>query len=58
MDRTTVLWALVLFFGASLAFSSIQRATEDQSLAVTLALQVVALAVIIGGVVLVVRRRR
>jgi len=57
MTRTTLLWTLVLFFGASLVFSAIQRATEGESVALTLGLEVIALAVIIGGVVLVVRRR-
>ena len=57
MTRPTLLWTLVLFFGASLVFSAIQRATEGESVALTLGLEVVALAVIIGGVVLVVRRR-
>jgi hypothetical protein len=57
MDRNTLMWALVLFFGASIAFSAIRRATDDQSVAVTLGLEAVALAAIIGGVVLYVRRR-
>ena len=57
MDRTTVLWALVLFFGATIAFRAIQRLTEDSPVAVTLALEVVVLVAIIAGVV-VVRRRR
>ena len=58
MDRNTLLWALVLFFGASIAFSAIQRATEDESVLVTLGFEALALVVIVGGIVLVVRRRR
>ena len=58
MDRNTLLWALVLFFGASIAFSAIQSATEDESVALTVGLELLALAVIVGGVVLVVRWRR
>ena len=58
MDRDTLLWALVLFFGASIAFSAIQRATEDESVLVTLGFEALALVVIVGGIVLVVRRRR
>jgi hypothetical protein len=58
MDRNTVLWALVLFFGASIAFSAIRRATEHESVALTLGLELLAGAVIVVGVVLVVRRRR
>ena len=57
MQRQTLLWTLVLFFGASLVFSSIQNATEDESTAVTIALELVALVVIIGAVVFFVRRR-
>ncbi len=58
MDRNTTLWALVLFFGASIVFSAIRRATDDQSTGVTLGLEALALAVIVAGVVIVVRRRR
>jgi hypothetical protein len=55
---TTALWVLVLFFGASLVFSALRRLTEDESTAVTLAVQVGALALIVAAVVLVVRRLR
>jgi lipopolysaccharide export LptBFGC system permease protein LptF len=58
MDRMTLLWALVLFFGAMIAFRAIQQLTEDSPVAVTLALEVVVLVAIIAGVVIVVRRRR
>ena len=58
MDRNILLWSLVLFFGASIVFASIRNATEGESGLLTLGLEVVALAVIVAGVVLVVRRRR
>ena len=58
MDRNTLLWALVLFFGASIAFSAIGRATKGESVALTLGLEVLLLALIVGGIVIVVRRRR
>jgi hypothetical protein len=58
VDRNTFLWALTLFFGASIAFSAIRRATKGESLAVTLGLEVLLLALIVGGIVIVVRRRR
>jgi hypothetical protein len=58
MDRNTMLWALVLFFGASIAFSTIRSATKDQSIGVTLGLEALALAAIVAGVVIVVKRRR
>ena len=56
MDRNTALWVLVLFFGASVVFAGLRRLTEGQGTAVTLAVQVGALAVIVVAV-LVVRRR-
>jgi hypothetical protein len=58
MDRNTVLWALVLFFGASIAFSAIRRATSDQGTLVTLGFETLALAAMVAGVVIFVRRRR
>ncbi|MEX2194003.1 MAG: hypothetical protein WD844_01840 [Thermoleophilaceae bacterium] len=57
MDRNTVLWLLVLFFGASVVFAGLRNLTEDEGIAVTLGVQVAALALIVGAVVLVVRRR-
>ena len=58
MDRNTLLWSLTLFFGASIAFAAIRRATEGESVALTLGLELVVLALIVGGIVIVVRRRR
>ena len=56
--HTTLLWTLVAFFAGTLLFGSLRRATEDSSTAVTLLVQVAALAVVIGVVVLIVRRLR
>ena len=58
MDRNTLLWALTLFFGASIAFAAVRRATKGESVALTLGLEVLVLALIVGGIVIVVRRRR
>ena len=58
MDRTTLLWTLVLFFGATILFGSLRRATEDSSTGVTVAVQVGALALVIAGIVIVVRALR
>jgi hypothetical protein len=57
MDRNTLLWALVLFFGASILFGTIREATEGESLALRLGLQLVALGVLIAAIVAFVRRR-
>ncbi|HEY1358332.1 MAG TPA: hypothetical protein VGF21_08510 [Thermoleophilaceae bacterium] len=58
MDRNTVLWTLVLFFGASILFGSLHRATENASTGVTLAVQFGALALVIAAIVIVVRLLR
>ena len=57
MNRQTLLWAVVVFFGASLIFGGLNNATEDSSTGVRLGVQLAALAVIVGAVVLVVRMR-
>jgi hypothetical protein len=58
VDRNTFAWTLVLFFGASILFGSLRRATEDSSAGVVVAVQVAALALVIGVVVAFVRSRR
>lgn len=55
--RGTLLWTLVAFFGASLAFRAVQDLTEDESIGVTIAAELVVLGAIIGLIVLIVRAR-
>ena len=57
MNATSVAWAIALFFGCSIAFAALRRLTQHQGTAVTALVQIGALALIIGAVVLVVRRR-
>ena len=45
----------MLFFGSAIAFAGIRTLTDGQSALVTLGAQVGALALIVGGIVLVVR---
>ena len=58
MDRSTALWTLVLFFGASIMFAAIKNATEDQSAGVALAAQVVAGLLLVGAIIVYVRRKQ
>ena len=58
VDRDTVLWTLVLFFGASIMFAAIREATRDEGTGLSLALQLLAGLVLVGAIVLFVRRRR
>ena len=57
MDRTTALWCLTVFFGATLAFQALKSVTETSSRGVELAVQSAALVVMLVAVVLFVRRR-
>jgi hypothetical protein len=57
VDRNTVLWALVVFFGASIMFGAIGNATEDEGAWVRLLAQVGAGALLVGAIVLFIRRR-
>ena len=57
MDRKTILWCLTVVFGASSAFQAIKTATEDSPDGVSLALQAVALVLMIVGIVLLLRKR-
>ena len=56
MTRESVLWLLVVFFGGSVVFGTLNRLTEDESGGVRIAVQLGALALVVGAIVLVVRR--
>lgn len=56
MERSTLLWTIVAFFGAAIAFNGVQQLTEDESTLVTIGLELVVLALIIAFIVFVVRR--
>ena len=58
MDRNTLLWTLVVFFGASIVFSAIRRATEDEPVGISLLAAVAALVLMVAAITFVVRRRR
>ena len=58
MNQSTFLWVLVVFFGGTVLFGGLRRLTEDESAGVVIAVQLGALALVIGAIVLVVRRLR
>ena len=58
VDRDAVLWLLVVFFGGTVLFGGLRRLTEDSSTGVTIAVQFGALALVVAGLWLFVRRRR
>ena len=58
MDRNTLLWTIVVFFGATVVFGAIGNATEDESALVRIGLQALAGLLLIGVLVAVMRRQR
>ncbi len=48
MDRNSLLWTLVLFFGASVMFTSVRNVTGDESYGVQLAAQAAAGLLLVG----------
>ena len=58
MERNTVLWTLVLFFGASLMFATIRDATRGEGIGVALVAQLAAGLLLVAVIVLYVRRKR
>jgi hypothetical protein len=57
VDRTTLMWTLVVFFGASLMFAAIRNATRDEGAGIGLGLQLLAGALLVGAIVVYVKRR-
>jgi hypothetical protein len=58
VDRTTLLWTIVVFFGATVLFGAISNATEDESTALRIGLEAVAGVALIGVLALIVRGTR
>jgi threonine/homoserine efflux transporter RhtA len=58
VDRNTVLWTMVVFFGASLLFSTIRDASDEDGIGVSLAAQLAAGLLLVAFIVLVVKRKR
>jgi hypothetical protein len=58
VDRDTVLWTIVVFFGASILFAAIRNATEGEGVGVSLVIQLAAGLLLVGAIVVFMRRRR
>jgi hypothetical protein len=58
VDRDTLLWTMVVFFGASLMFAAIREASDDDGIGVSLGAQLAAGVLLVAVIVLVARRRR
>jgi MYXO-CTERM domain-containing protein len=58
VDRDTVLWTLVVFFGASILFAAVRDATSDEGTGLSLLAQLGVGLLLVAAIVLFVRRRR
>jgi hypothetical protein len=58
VDRNTVLWTMVVFFGASLMFAAIRNASDEDGIGVSLAAQLAAGVLLVVVIFLIVRRRQ
>jgi hypothetical protein len=58
VDRNSVLWTLVVFFGASIMFAAVRDATRDEGTGLALLAQLGAGLLLVGAIVVFVRRRR
>jgi threonine/homoserine efflux transporter RhtA len=58
VDRNTVLWTMVVFFGASLLFSTIRDASDEDGIGISVAAQVAAGLLLVAFIVLIVRRQK
>jgi hypothetical protein len=58
VDRNTLLWTLVVFFGASIMFAAIRNATRDEAAGVQLLAQLGAGLLVVAAIVVFIRRRR
>ena len=57
MDRNTLLWTLTAFFGATVAFGLVRNLADGHGALLSLGLQLVVLALIVGAIVVVMRRQ-
>jgi hypothetical protein len=58
VDRNTLLWVIVVFFGASLMFATIRNAAEDEGVGTALLAQLAAGVLLVVFIALYLRRRR
>jgi membrane protein DedA with SNARE-associated domain len=58
VDRNTLLWTVVVFFGATVLFGAIGNLTEDEGDVLRIGLQLLAALVVVVALFLYVRRTR
>ena len=55
MERSTILWSIVAFFGAAIAFNAVGDLTGDESTLIKLLAQLLVLALIVAFIMAIVR---
>ena len=58
MDRNTLLWTIVVFFGATVLFGAIANVTDDEAAGIRIGLQSIVGLICIALLVAYVRRMR
>jgi Flp pilus assembly protein TadB len=58
VERNTVLWTIVVFFGATVIFGAIANATDEEGAGVRIGLQVIVGLIFVALLVAYVRRMR
>jgi hypothetical protein len=57
VNRDTALWTVVLFFGASVMFAGIRAVTKDEGAGLSLGAQLAAGLLLVGAIIVFMRRR-
>ena len=55
MNRQSLLWSLVVFFGAGILFNAVNDATEGEAVELRVLAQVVTLVVVVAVITVIVR---
>jgi len=58
VDRNTLLWTIVVFFGATVLFGAIANVTDDEAAGIRIGLQAIVGLIFIALLVAYVRRMR
>jgi hypothetical protein len=58
VDRNTLLWTIVVFFGATVIFGAISNVTDDEGAGVRIGLQAIVGLIFVALLVAYVRRMR
>lgn len=58
VDQNTLLWTLVVFFGATVLFGAVRNVTEDESIGIQIGAQAIVALLLVGALVFFFKRSR